>query len=231
MGANDPLQPLLDEAEAKLRRRLREACEVEAQGVSSESAAEIRKLEDSLLSAAMAAEQVLTVRRHMKRHAGETVESSGAGDGGPAHSAQSTVADKHARQDAGGTRVAVAEEQATATAAADAQDDGSPEAGGETTTLREFTDCRGRTWRAWPVTPNTERARPSSLRTLGEFQEGWICFESVDDSARRRLPRQAPRWSELRQEELERLLDEAISVPGRKVPRADAAREPDIRLH
>lgn len=197
MAADDPLQPLLDEAEAKLSRRLREACEVEAQGVSSESAAEIRKLEDSLLSAAMAAEQVLTVRRHMKRHAGEAVESSGAGDGGPAPGPKPNVAEPVS----------------------------------ETTTVREFTDCKGRTWRAWPVTPNTARARPSSLRTLGEFQEGWICFESVDNAARRRLPRQAPRWSELRQEELERLLDEAISVPGRKVPRADAGREPDIRLH
>lgn len=207
MAADDPLQPLLDEAEAKLSRRLREACEVEAQGVSSESAAEIRKLEDSLLSAAMAAEQVLTVRRHMKRHAGEAAESSGAGEPEPAHAA------------------------AAAEPVSLAPDDGSPEAVSETTTVREFTDCKGRTWRAWPVTPNTARARPSSLRTLGEFQEGWICFESVDDSARRRLPRQAPRWSELRQEELERLLDEAISVPGRRLPRADPGREPDVRLH
>lgn len=206
MAGNDPLQPLLDEAEAKLSRRLREACEVEAQGVSSESAAEIRKLEDSLLSAAMAAEQVLTVRRHMKRHAGEAAESSGAGAGSPAPAATTSEAGPQSQE----------------TAIADAARE---------TTVREFTDCKGRTWRAWPVTPNTARARPSSLRTLGEFQEGWICFESVDDSARRRLPRQTPRWSELRQEELERLLDEAISVPDRRVAHADPGREPDIRLH
>lgn len=217
MAAEDPLQPLLDEAEAKLSRRLREACEVEAQGVSSESAAEIRKLEDSLLSAAMAAEQVLTVRRHMKRKPGETAEEpSGTSAGGGTASSERVRAGARPTSENGGRP-----EDAEA---------GGGEPVGETT-IREFTDCRGRTWRAWPVTPNTARARPSSIRTLGEFQEGWICFESVDDSMRRRLPHQAPRWSELRQEELERLLEEAISVPGRKVPHRDPATEPDVRLH
>lgn len=217
MAAEDPLQPLLDEAEAKLSRRLREACEVEAQGVSSESAAEIRKLEDSLLSAAMAAEQVLTVRRHMKRKPGEAAEeSSGTSVGGGTASSERVPAGARPTSENGGR-------------AEDAEAGGSGPVG--ETTIREFTDCRGRTWRAWPVTPNTARARPSSIRTLGEFQEGWICFESVDDSMRRRLPRQAPRWSELRQEELERLLEEAISVPGRKVPHRDPATEPDVRLH
>lgn len=221
MAAEDPLQPLLDEAEAKLSRRLREACEVEAQGVSSESAAEIRKLEDSLLSAAMAAEQVLTVRRHMKRQPGEAAADSSGRTAGTG-----TAPAEHAPPGASASRAA----SANGGGAVDAEAGGNQPAG-ETTMIREFTDCGGRTWRAWPVTPNTARARPSSIRTLGEFQEGWICFESVDDSMRRRLPRQAPRWSELRHEELERLLDEAITVPGRKAAHREPTPEPDVRLH
>src|SRR5688500_13482848 len=63
----NPLRDLLKEAESELSRRLHEACEAEARGVATESAQEIRELEDSLLSAAMAAEQVITARRHLRR--------------------------------------------------------------------------------------------------------------------------------------------------------------------
>jgi len=42
----DPLEPALREAEAELHRRLQEACEAEASGVSTDSAAEIRRLEE-----------------------------------------------------------------------------------------------------------------------------------------------------------------------------------------
>src|SRR3712207_2056702 len=62
---DDALRKVLDEAESELHRRLHEACEAEAHGVSTESTAEIRRLEDALLSAAMAAERALTIRRHM----------------------------------------------------------------------------------------------------------------------------------------------------------------------
>ena len=210
MPADDPLRPLLDEAEENLSRRLREACEAEASGVASDSAAEIRKLEDSLLSAAMAAEQVLTVRRHMQRN---TAAGPQASDAPPADSERLT---------------SPVPQSVTA-----AEDAGlrEPAGAGETTTIREFTDCTGKTWRAWPVTPNAARSGASNVRTLGDFQEGWICFESVDDSARRRLPRREERWAELRADELERLLDQAINVPGRKTARPAAGSEPDVRLH
>src|SRR3954466_14473073 len=61
----DPLEPVLRNVEAELRSRLREACEAEASGLSTESAVEIRRLEDSLLAAAVAAEQTISLRRHM----------------------------------------------------------------------------------------------------------------------------------------------------------------------
>src|SRR5918911_5093018 len=66
-SADDPLEPVLRDVEAKLRDRLREACEAEASGVANESAAEIRQLEDSLLAAAVAAEQTLVLRRQIAR--------------------------------------------------------------------------------------------------------------------------------------------------------------------
>ncbi len=198
MPADDPLQPLLDEAEAKLHRRLHDACEAEAHGIASDSAVEIRRLEDSLLSAAMAAEQVLTVRRHMQRNAKAAEKSSGSGDPPP------VTAEPEAPQ---------------------------PPSEQAPTTVREFKDCQGRAWRAWPVTPGSARSGQPIRRTLGEFQEGWICFESVDDSARRRLPRREARWSELREEELERLLDQAINVPGRKHQASQVQPAPEEQPH
>ena len=60
-----PLEPVLRDAEAELRRRLGEACEAESRGISSESTAEIRRLEDRLLAAAVAAEHTIALRRHI----------------------------------------------------------------------------------------------------------------------------------------------------------------------
>jgi hypothetical protein len=234
MPTEDPLQPLLDEAEAKLHRRLHAACEAEAQGVASDSAIEIRRLEDSLLAAAMAAEQVLTVRRHMQRNAKAAQQSSGtAGEEQPSRSAR-TGEPMHGVAPAPSQPGKLPPEPARQEAAASAPAEQLPPREGVDqfgTTVREFTDCKGRTWRAWPVTPGSARAGQPSRRTLGEFQEGWICFESMDDSARRRLPRREARWSELRVEELERLLDQAITVPGRKPAAAHSHPDQDVRLH
>ena len=231
MTAEDPLQPLLDEAEAKLHRRLHAACEAEAQGVASDSAIEIRRLEDSLLAAAMAAEQVLTVRRHMQRNAKAAEQSSGTAASGPPGAIR-------AKEPLGDSAAAPDQERETSPDSASPRPaasgpGGQPRDGADhaSTSVREFTDCQGRTWRAWPVTPGSARAGQPSRRTLGEFQEGWICFESLDDSARRRLPRREARWSELRAEELERLLDQAITVPGRKQAAPQSSPEADVRLH
>src|SRR5712664_383184 len=64
---HDPLLPVLRDAEAELRRRLHEACEAEARGIEDETASDIRRLEDALLAAAVAAENTLTLRRHIQR--------------------------------------------------------------------------------------------------------------------------------------------------------------------
>ena len=71
MTGKDALEPVLRDVEAELRNRLRDACEAEASGVTSESAADIRRLEDSLLAAAVAAEQTIALRRHIEQRKSE----------------------------------------------------------------------------------------------------------------------------------------------------------------
>ena len=197
---DDPLRTLLDEAESDLSRRLHEACEAEARGVSSESTAEIRRLEDTLLAAAMAAERMLAARRHLEQ----------SSEDGPSAASKSEARVTPAASDA--------EAPAPAYPVAEcASKDG--------TIVRQFEDGSGRRWRAWPVTPDLRRGQ-ASRRSLGEFQEGWICFEALDSSGRRRLPHRGRRWSDLPAEELPRLLHEAIDVPDRK-ERAERSR-PDV---
>lgn len=184
---SDPLHKLLDEAESELSRRLQEACQAEAHGIANESTAEIRRLEDTLLAAALAAERAVAARRHLQ------------------DAALDTLAKAHAEAQA------QAELQANASAASSGS---CPVADG--TVVRQFEDEMGRRWRAWPVVPDTRRTQQSTLRGLGEYQDGWICFEALDDSGRRRLPGRGTHWSELPAEELPRLLKAAITVPARK---------------
>jgi hypothetical protein len=163
-----PLQPVLADAESELRRRLHEACVAEAKGVSTKSTEEIRRLEDTLLAAAVAAQQTITVRRHMKNRA-------------PAQNERSIE-----RPD---------------------------------THVREFRDSTGRAWRAWPVIPGLTRASESGRGFLGDFQDGWICFEGLNSTARRRLPRYQPSWDNVSDDELQHLLAQAIDAPVRATQR------------
>lgn len=181
----DPLQSVLHDVEAKLRTRLREACEAEASGVDTESAAEIRRLEDSLLGAAVAAEQAIALRRHIQRQKTEMREPAG--------------------------------ESSTASNPTEPM-----------LKVREFRDADGRLWRAWPVTPGQARPGRTAQRYLGEFHKGWICFEALESSARRRLPSQPAHWNDLEEPELCQLLEQAINAPQRKdrKEQADPARRP-----
>ena len=194
-----PLQPVLDDAEAELRRLLNEACIAEAKGVSTESTEEIRRLEDSLLAAAVAAEHTIKVRRHMKKRAPEEQER-------PIRINE--AADRKRQADPR------TEKSSDASVAAEQSD--RPD-----THVREFKDITGRPWRAWPVIPGLSRASASGRRFLGDFQEGWICFEGLDSTARRRLPRRQTSWASVTDEELQRLLSEAIDAPGRETQQKD----------
>lgn len=181
-----PLEPLLRDAEEKLRKRLHEACEAEASGIRHKTADEIRQLEDSLLAAAMAAEQTITLRRHLRKR-----EDEGSAPEAP----EPAPAEERAAE----------EQPPRSTVPA----------------VREFRDRDGRSWRAWPVTPGVARGSRKT-HYLGEFQQGWICFEALDSSARRRLPCARTRWEETADERLEELLSQAITVPERR--RKDSTR-------
>ena len=184
----NPLEPLLRDVEEKLRQRLHEACEAEATGVRHKSADEIRRLEDSLLAAAMAAEQTITLRRHLRKQKENEGSAQADPEPEPAPPGEQTGVEQ------------AGEEQA---------------AHGTMPAVREFQDREGRTWRAWPVTPGVAR-NSRKAHYLGEFQQGWICFEALDSSARRRLPCARSRWEETEDERLEELLSQAIMVPERR---------------
>ena len=164
----DSLRKQLDEAESELRQRLEDACESEAKGVSNESTEEVRRLEDNLLAAAIAAKQTIALRGQMKGR---------------------TLAEREPR----------------------VKPDDKPAMG-----VREFTDAVGRPWRAWSVVPGTSRASSHSGQILGDFQNGWICFEGLGSSARRRLPFPQSKWLGLSDEELKQLLQQAIDAPVRE---------------
>ncbi|HET7189449.1 MAG TPA: hypothetical protein VFI52_14965 [Gemmatimonadaceae bacterium] len=188
-----PLEPVLRDTEAELARLLREACEAEDRGVANESAAEIRRLEDALLSAAVAAKQTIALREQVAQ-------------------------DRAASTADGPTREAPLASQASRSRGADADT--------VTGTVREFTDRRGHAWRAWPVTPGasgTGRAK----NFLGEYQVGWICFEGLDDSARRRLAGHPARWTELSDEELDTLLQQAVTAKERRLQSPPSSARPD----
>jgi len=189
----DPLQKQLDDAENELRRRLEEACEAEAGGVSTESTEEVRKLEDSLLAAASAAKQTIAVRSQIKRHRRAERERPVKIDVAADRDRQAGVPQK-----------------------------GNPESGvderGEKPAMgvREFTDDEGRPWRAWLVVPGLSKASSNGRQFLGDFQNGWICFEGVDRPARRRLPYRQANWPNISDEELKHLVRQAIDAPIRE---------------
>lgn len=186
----DPLQKQLDDAENELRRRLEEACEAEARGVSTDSTEEVRRLEDSLLAAASAAKQTIAVRTDMKRRRyaqrQRPIKTDVAADRDPQ---------------------APAPHKRTVESNADARSEKA------TMGVREFTDDEGLPWRAWLVVPGQSNASSSGRRFLGDFQSGWICFEGVDRPARRRLPYRQANWPNISDDELRRLVRRAIDAP------------------
>ena len=83
--------------------------------------------------------------------------------------------------------------------------------------LREFEDSRATRWLVWDVTPEKMHKVTSVEDYLGDYQEGWLSFES--EGERRRLPRVPRNWEQLPDEELEWLLD-AAQVIGHRAPKA-----------
>jgi hypothetical protein len=189
----DPLQKLLDDAENELRRRLEEACVAEGRGVSTESTEEVRRLEDNLLAAASAAKQTIAIRSHMKRR-------------------------MHAEREQPIKIDVAADRDAQAAAPRKRNPESKVDERGEKPAMgvREFTDDDGQPWRAWLVVPGLSKASSSGSQFLGDFQNGWICFEELDSSARRRLPYRQANWPNISAEELKHLVRQAIDAPVRE---------------
>lgn len=188
----DPLNNILKDAEAELHRRLREACEAEASGVSSDSAQEIRHLEDSVFAAAVAAQRTMKLRRQIEGRASREQR------------VPIQVADGPSRK------------ESTDSYGPPGPDEVVRESDEKTdTSVREFTDDAGHTWRAWPVMPRQSQSSGRRHSLLGDFQDGWICFEGVDIAARRRLPYRPPGWASITERDLRRLLGESIDATAR----------------
>src|SRR5687768_16062973 len=160
---SDPLVAALQHTEAELAEKLEEACVPETRQVSDESTAELAKLSDSLLAAARAAKDVVSLRKRRQ-------QLKGSGD------------------------------QPTGEA------------------IREFTDRDGREWRVWAVTPSHSRGSRREAN-LGEFEQGWLAFETLDEDMRKRLPHYPPEWKTVSEAKLQELLGLAVEAPTRRADR------------
>ena len=74
--------------------------------------------------------------------------------------------------------------------------------------VREIEDAAGRVWRVWEVPlDQLDRSRPGVY--AGEFERGWLCFETADAAERRRLPSYPANWRTIPDAELRTLLAQA----------------------
>lgn len=80
--------------------------------------------------------------------------------------------------------------------------------------VRDFVDADGLSWKVWPVIPESLQPKTAAEDYLGEYESGWLCFESVAE--RRRLPEYPENWEQLSEAELRALLRVAAAVPKRK---------------
>ena len=79
--------------------------------------------------------------------------------------------------------------------------------------VRDFKDEQGTRWRVWPVLRSSIHPRTAAEDYLGEYGDGWLCFESANE--RRRLARYPEDWERLNEKELCLLLERAAVVPVR----------------
>jgi len=79
--------------------------------------------------------------------------------------------------------------------------------------VRDFKDDKGVKWRVWAVQRSAIHPRTAAEDFLGDYSEGWLCFES--DNERRRLARFPDDWDKMPESELHKLLKKAIVVPPR----------------
>lgn len=93
--------------------------------------------------------------------------------------------------------------------------------------VRELTDSRGVEWRIWEVTPESIHPQTKAEDHLADcYREGWVVFETVSGSEKRRLCPLPRGWHRLDDSALEALLNEAEIVLTPRQARQSSVRPP-----
>ena len=82
--------------------------------------------------------------------------------------------------------------------------------------IRDFIDADGRLWHVWEVPAEQLSARARPRAYAGEFEGGWLAFESGDGAERRRLPGYPREWREMTNDRIEDLCRDAKPVARKK---------------
>lgn len=80
--------------------------------------------------------------------------------------------------------------------------------------VRDVVDEDGTPWKVWEVVSSAIHPKTAAEDFLGEYSDGWLCFESPKQ--RRRLARFPQDWGLLPDKQLLKLLDDAEVVQPRK---------------
>ncbi len=80
--------------------------------------------------------------------------------------------------------------------------------------VRDTVDTDGTKWKVWAVTGASIHPKTAAEDYLGDYSEGWLCFECPN--SRRRLAQFPQDWDKLPDKELLRLLKSAHVVQPRK---------------
>ena len=191
-----PLVPMLESAHADLAGRLAEVCNHDVRG---ESTAEMMRLEETLSDAAQVAKQAISLRRRLRTgHGGTHTDDD---DDGASAEADANANDS---ADASGADAESAIESSVKPAASSAS--------GSAPAVRELSDRDGQMWRVWSVSAEQLHTERQVTGHLGEYRKGWLAFEALDGSERRRLPDIRDDWTALSDSDLRQLLECAERV-------------------
>ena len=80
--------------------------------------------------------------------------------------------------------------------------------------VRDVVAEDGVSWKVWAVMASAIHPKTAAEDYLGEYSEGWLCFESPTE--RRRLARFPQDWDRLPDKELLRLVKSAQPVQARR---------------
>ena len=192
-----PLVPMLESAHADLAGRLAEVCNHDVRG---ESTAEMMRLEETLSDAAQVAKQAISLRRRLRTGHGGTHTDDDDDDGASAE------------VDAGASDSADASGADTRSAIGSSVKPAANSASGSAPAVRELSDRDGQTWRVWSVSAEQLHTERQVTGHLGEYRKGWLAFEALDGSERRRLPDIRDDWTALSDSDLRQLLECAERV-------------------